>query len=147
MNFKDLQSALKDAMKAHDTMRKEAVATLIASVKKTAIDAGVRENIPDDMVDASILKELKIAQEQLDTCPAECTEQLAEYKDKLEIIRSFAPAQMNADELRAVIKEKFGALIAEGNKGAYMKAIMAELKGKADGKLINLVISEIASGK
>ena len=147
MNFKDLQNELKEAMKAHDSERKEAVSTLIAAVKKNAIDAGVRENIPDEMVDASILKELKIAQEQVDTCPKECEEQLREYTNKLEIIRSFAPKQLDEDTLKKLISEKFGELIAQGNKGAYMKAVMGEFKGKADGKLINSVVADIAAGK
>lgn len=145
MSFTELQTALKEAMKARDTQRKEAVQTLIAAVKKVAIDSGERDNITDELVDSVILKELKIAQEQVDTCPAEAAEQFAEYKNKLEIIRSFAPKQMTEEELRPYISEKFGELIASGNKGAYMKTIMADLKGKADGKLINKVISEIAS--
>lgn len=145
MSFTELQTVLKEAMKARDTQRKEAVQTLIAAVKKVAIDSGERDNITDELVDSVILKELKIAQEQVDTCPAEAAEQLAEYKNKLEIIRSFAPKQMTEEELRPYISEKFGELIASGNKGAYMKTIMADLKGKADGKLINKVISEIAS--
>lgn len=145
MSFTELQTALKEAMKARDTQRKEAVQTLIAAVKKVAIDSGERDNITDELVDSVILKELKIAQEQVDTCPAEAAEQLVEYKNKLEIIRSFAPKQMTEEELRPYISEKFGELIASGNKGAYMKTIMADLKGKADGKLINKVISEIAS--
>lgn len=147
MEFTELQGALKDAMKAKDTMKKEAVQTLIAAVKKAAIDGGTRDNISSELVDGVILKELKVAKEQVDTCPAECTAQLEEYKQKYDIIKSFAPAQMSEEELYPFIKEKFGELIASGNKGAYMKAVMAELKGKADGKLINKVISDIASGK
>ncbi|MCD7730252.1 MAG: GatB/YqeY domain-containing protein [Oscillospiraceae bacterium] len=145
MSFAELQSALKDAMKARDTQKKEAVQTLIAAVKKAAIDSGERDNITDELTDSIILKELKIAREQVDTCPAEATEQLEEYRNKLEIIRSFAPKQMSEEELRPYIEEKFGELIASGNKGAYMKTIMADLKGKADGKLINKVISEITA--
>lgn len=83
----------------------------------------------------------------MDTCPAEYAEQLDEYRRKYDIIKSFAPAQMSEEELYPIIKGKFGELIASGNKGAYMKAVMAELKGKADGKLINKVISDIAAGK
>ncbi len=147
MEFTELQGALKDAMKAHDSIKKEAVQTLIAAVKKAAIDGGTRDNITSELVDSTILKELKIAKEQVDTCPESCTEQLAEYKSKYEVIKSFAPAQMSAEELYPVIKEKFGELIASGNKGAYMKAVMAEFKGKADGKLINKVVSDIAAGK
>ncbi len=147
MEFTELQGALKDAMKAHDSIKKEAVQTLIAAVKKAAIDGGTRDNITSELVDSTILKELKIAKEQVDTCPESCTEQLAEYKSKYEVIKSFAPAQMSEEELYPVIKEKFGELIASGNKGAYMKAVMAEFKGKADGKLINKVVSDIAAGK
>ena len=76
MEFTDLQNALKDAMKARDTDRKEAVQTLIAAVKKAAIDAGTRDNITSELVDGVILKELKVAKEQVDTCPAEYAEHL-----------------------------------------------------------------------
>jgi hypothetical protein len=145
MKFQELQAGLKDAMKNRDTERKEAISTLIASVKKVAIDNGQRDNIPDDLVDTVILKELKTAQEQLDTCPADRTEQIAEYTKKLEVIRSYAPVQMSEDELVTLITEKYGDLIASGNKAVYMKTIMGDLKGKADGKLINKVISQVAS--
>jgi hypothetical protein len=145
MKFQELQAGLKDAMKNRDTERKEAISTLIASVKKVAIDNGQRDNIPDDLVDTVILKELKTAQEQLDTCPPDRTEQIAEYTKKLEVIRSYAPVQMSEDELVALITEKYGDLIASGNKAVYMKTIMGDLKGKADGKLINKVISQVAN--
>ncbi|MGN0606454.1 MAG: GatB/YqeY domain-containing protein [Oscillospiraceae bacterium] len=145
MNFSELQNGLKDAMKAKDTLRKEAVQTLIAAVKKAAIDGGTRDNITDELVDSVILKELKIAKEQVDTCPAEAVQQLEEYKYKYEVISGYAPKQMTEDELRPYISQKFGELIASGNKGVYMKTIMADLKGKADGKLINKIITEISS--
>ncbi|MGN1411093.1 MAG: GatB/YqeY domain-containing protein [Oscillospiraceae bacterium] len=145
MKFQELQNGLKDAMKSRDTERKEAISTLISAVKKVAIDNGQRDNITDDLVDSVILKELKTAQEQVDTCPKDRTEQLAEYTKKLEVIRSYAPVQMSEDDLTSLISEKYGELIASGNKGIYMKTIMADLKGKADGKLINKVITKIAN--
>jgi hypothetical protein len=145
MTFTELQNGLKEAMKAKDTLRKEAVQTLIAAVKKTAIDNGTRDNITEELVDSVILKELKIAKEQVDTCPADAVQQLEEYKYKYDVISSYAPKQMSEDEVRSYITEKFSGLIAEGNKGVYMKTIMADMKGKADGKLINKIISEIAS--
>ncbi len=144
MSFTELQTGLKEAMKARDTLRKEAIQTLIAAVKKTAIDNGVRDNITDELVDSVILKELKTAKEQIDTCPAEAVEQLKEYQYKYEVISGYAPKQMTEDELKPYISEKFGELIASGNKAVYMKTIMADLKGKADGKLINKIITELA---
>jgi hypothetical protein len=50
---------------------------------------------------------------------------------------------MSADEIRAVLNEKFSDVIATKNKGQIMKAVMGELKGKADGKVINQVVAEL----
>ena len=73
MNIKTLQSDMIAAMKAKEKGRKDAISALVSAVKKAAIDEGCREDIPDSLVDRVILKELKTAKEQLDTCPAERT--------------------------------------------------------------------------
>ncbi len=143
MTIKELQTAMIAAMKAKEKARKDTISSLIAAVKKSAIDAGCRDDIPEEMVDSVILKELKTAKEQVDTCPADRTELLEEYNAKVEVIKEFAPKQMDADEIKAVITEKFADVIATGNKGLIMKSVMGELKGKADGKLINQIVSEL----
>ena len=71
MTIEKLRADMIAAMKAKDKVRKDVVSSLIAAVKKCGIDAGVRENIPEEMVDSVLLKELKTAKEQLDTCPAD----------------------------------------------------------------------------
>lgn len=143
MTIKELQTAMIAAMKARDKARKDTISSLIAAVKKAAIDAGCRDDIPEDMVDAAVLKELKTAKEQLDTCPADRTELIDEYKARVEVITEFAPKQLSEDEIRKVIEEKFSDVIATGNRGMIMKAVMGELKGKADGKLINQVVASM----
>jgi len=143
MEFKTLQKDMVVAMKAKDKDRKEAISELIAAVKKVAIDAGVRENIPDDMVDKVILKELKSANEQLSTCPDTRPELKEEYQTRVNIINEYAPKQMTEEEIKKYINEKFADIIATKNKGMIMKTIMPELQGKADGKMINQVIGEL----
>ena len=143
MTIKELQSAMIAAMKARDKARKDSISGLIAAVKKAAIDAGCRDDIPEDMVDSVVLKELKTAKEQLDTCPADRTELIEEYKARIAVITEFAPKQLSADEIKAIITEKFADVIATGNRGMIMKAVMGELKGKADGKLINQIVSQL----
>ena len=95
------------------------------------------------MVNAAILKELKSCKEQIDTCPAAREDLLEEYKNRYEIMSEFAPKQMDAEEVKAYLQEKFADVIATGNKGQIMKAVMADLKGKADGKVINGVVAEL----
>lgn len=143
MQFKALQKEMIDAMKAKDKLKKDAVSSLIAAVKKVAIDEGVRDDIPDDMVDRVILKEIKSLKEQVDTCPKDRTDLLDEYTKKLEITESYAPKMMSEDEIRTFLKEKCADLIAQKNKGMIMRTAMAELKGKADGKLISKIVDEL----
>lgn len=143
MTIEELRKDMVAAMKAKDKVRKDVISSLIAAVKKCAIDSGVRDDIPEDMVNTVLLKELKTAAEQVSTCPQERTDLLEEYKTNYEIIKEYAPTQMSEDEVRAVLKEKFADVIATKNKGMIMKAVMAELKGKADGKVINSVVAEL----
>lgn len=144
MTIKELQTAMIAAMKSGEKERKSVISNLIAAVKKVAIDEGCRDDIPESMVETVILKELKSAKEQIDTCPADRTELLEEYNNKVRIITEFAPKQLDADEIRAIINDKFSDVIATGNKGLIMKSVMGELKGKADGKLINQIVAEMS---
>ena len=112
-------------------------------VKKAAIDAGCRDDIPESMVDQVILKELKTAKEQIDTCPDSRQDLKAEYQFRYDVIKEYAPAQMSAEEVKAYIQEKFAEVVATKNKGMIMKNVMADMKGKADGKVINQVVAEL----
>ena len=143
MTFEALHNDMVAAMKARDKARKAVISTLIADVKKAAIDAGTREDISEALVDQVILKSKKTAKEQLDTCPAERTELKAEYQFNYDVICEYAPKQMSEDEIRAFLSANFAELIATKNKGQIMKAVMPALKGKADGKVISAVVAEI----
>ena len=143
MNIETLQKDMIAAMKAKDKSRKDAISSLVSAVKKAAIDEGCRDNIPDDMTDRVILKELKTVKEQLDTCPAERTDLKEEYELRYNVIKEYAPSMMSEEEVKAYITEKFADVVATKNKGQIMKAVMAELKGKADGKVINQVVAAL----
>lgn len=142
MEFEQLRSDMVAAMKARDKERKDAISSLVSAVKKAAIDEGCREEIPAELVDRVIIKELKTAREQLDTCPAEREDLKSEYQKRYDVIAEYAPKMMSPEEVRKFMEEHFGELIASKNKGQIMKAAMGELKGKADGKAINEVVTE-----
>ena len=141
MTIETLRKDMVAAMKAKDKVRKDAISALVSAVKKVAIDEGCRDDIPEELTDRVILKELKTAKEQIDTCPADREDLKAEYTARYEIINEYAPKQLSADEIKAVIMEKFADVIATKNRGQIMKSVMGELKGKADGKLVNDILS------
>ena len=143
MELATLQSAMIAAMKAKDKPRKDAISALVSAVKKAGIDAGCRDDIPTSMVDQVILKELKSVKEQIDTCPESRGDLREEYQFRYNVMQEFAPQQMSAEEVKVVLQEKFAEVLATKNKGMIMKTVMAELKGKADGKVINQVVAEL----
>ncbi len=143
MDIELLRKDMVAAMKAKDKPRKEAISSLISAVKKLAIDEGCRDDIPEELVVRAILKEQKTAKEQVDTCPDSRPELKAEYSFRYQVISEYAPAMMSADEIKAYILDKFAEVAATKNKGQIMKAVMGDLKGKADGKVINQVVGEL----
>lgn len=143
MTLEKLQKDMIAAMKARDKERKDSISSLVSAVKKVGIDNGCRDNIREDIVDSVILKEIKSVKEQIDTCPADRTDLLEQYKARYDVFNEYAPKLLSEDEVRDILTTKFADVIATKNKGQIMKAVMAELKGKADGKVINQVVAEL----
>lgn len=143
MELEQLRKDMVAAMKAKDKARKDSISSLVSAVKKAAIDEGCRDDIPAELVDRVILKELKSVKEQIDTCPDARADLKAEYQARYDVISEYAPALMSEEQVRRYIMEKFSEVVATKNKGQIMKAVMAELKGKADGKVINQVAGEL----
>lgn len=141
MELEQLRSDMVAAMKARDKERKDAISSLVSAVKKAAIDEGCREDVPAELVDRVLIKELKTAKEQLDTCPADRTDLKAEYQKRYDVIAEYAPKMMSPEEVRAYIESNFAELLETKNKGQIMKAVMGVLKGKADGKVINETVA------
>ena len=143
MQMETLQKDMIAAMKAKDKVRKEAISSLVSAVKKNAIDAGCRDDIKEDLVDRTVLKELNTVKEQLDTCPADRTDLKEQYQARYDIFQEYAPKMMSAEEVEAFITERFAEVVASKNKGMIMKNVMPELKGKAEGSVINQVVAKL----
>lgn len=143
MQFEQLQKDMIAAMKARDKVRKDAISALVSAAKKAAIDEGCRDDIQEELVDRIILKEIKSVKEQIDTCPESRTDLLAEYQARYDIFMEYAPKMMSAEEVESFITEKFADVVAGKNKGLIMKTVMPELKGKAEGSVINQVVAKL----
>lgn len=143
MELEQLRKDMIAAMKAGEKARKASISNLVAAVKKAAIDEGCREDVPSELVDKVILKELKTAKEQIDTCPEGRQELKAQYQANYDVIAEYAPRMMSAEEVKACLEKEFAEVLATKNKGQIMKAVMGALKGKADGRVINEVVANL----
>ncbi len=145
MTLEFLQNDMKQAMKIGDTELRDIMRSVIGAVKKTAIDE--RCEITEELVDRVLLKEAKIIQEQIDTCPKDRVETLEIYNRKLAKLKCYLPQLLdNPRDIEAKIRLMLlpaGIELVKANKGVIMKIVMPYFKGKADMKVVNQVIGEI----
>ena len=148
MTFKELQAAMMTAMKERNRVKKDVIADMVTCAKNMAIEKGCKDNVTDEIVKEAILKSKKRCQEQIDTCPKNRPDLLEAYTICMGYINEFAPKMMSEKEIKTFVEDEIvqmslGSKGAPFNKGELMKRIMPQLKGKADGKLINKVVEDI----
>lgn len=153
MTLETLQKEMITAMKARNKHRKDTISSLIGAIKKTAIDEKCKDNITEDLVNKVLLKEKKTVQEMIDTCPKERTDLSEEYNQRMAIINEFAPQMMSEDEIRAFVEEQLieltsvNVIISPKIQGMVMKNISPMLKGRANMKVVNKIVSEMLHAK
>ncbi len=140
-----LLADMKEAMKAK-AEGKTALSVIRmarAHIRQAEIDAG-HADFDDDQVVAILRKEMKQRRETLAEIENSGREDLIEEtKAEMAVLQKYLPAELSEDEIRKVVQETVEALSSEQrNLGSAMKAVMAKLKGKADGKVINRIVRE-----
>ena len=142
---KEVQQQMMAAMKAKDTERKNALSLLLAALKAKAKDK--REDLTEEEENAIIQKEIKQTRETMDAAPADREDIRKECQLKLEIYQAFAPKEMSEEEIRALVQSVLDQLQITAptmrDKGPVMKNLMPQVKGKADGKLVNQIVGEM----
>ena len=92
-----------------------------------------------------IQKELKQVRESLEMSKGR-EDAAEELQKQIAILEGYLPQQMSEEEVQAKVQsivENLGVEPIVKNKGAIMKNVMAELKGKADGKLIGRIVDQL----
>lgn len=140
-----LQKEMVKALKEGNKFRKLTLSTLISAVKKAGIDAGCRENIPDEMVIQVLKKEKKNLVDTVEKFPDMPVEKKSEYIDQALIIDEFVPVEICnekqiEDILRTVAKEE-NMEITKANQGKFMKILKADYN--VNMKVVSRVFAEM----
>ena len=146
MTIEQLQKEMITVMKEKNKFKKEVISSLLSTAKNMAIEKGCKDNIAEDIVTAAILKEKKSTAEMIDSCPTDRPDRLKEYTDRMDIIQEYAPRLMDKSEIRRhiiTLTKSKGIDMTKQNKGQVMKETMPFFKGKADGKLVNQIVSSM----
>ncbi len=145
MSLKEqLMSDFKDAMKAKDEIRKNTISFARAAVKQYEIDN--RKELDDEGIIAILAKQVKMRKDALSDFEKAGRMDLADaYKQEIEVLQKYLPAQLSADEIRDIVKATAADLGIENgrqNMGKLMGAVMGKVKGVADGNDVRKVIEE-----
>ncbi|NLI21197.1 MAG: GatB/YqeY domain-containing protein [Clostridiales bacterium] len=139
-----VRKAMNDALKAGDRPRKDALSLLLSALKSKWIDK--RADLTEDEENAVVYREIKEAQETIDTSPADRVDIIAEARLRMAVWSEFAPERMGEADIRSLAAAAVAALggnLTPQDKGKLMKTLMPQLKGKAEGTLVNRVVDEL----
>ncbi len=152
-----LAADLKDAMRAGDAVRRDVLRSLLTAISNTEIarvnvkaeDASRQALAENDVLDV-VQKQAKQRRESIDEYRKGGRPDLvAREEAELAIISSYLPQQLSRDEVTAAVREVIAETGASGpaDKAKVMPAAIGRLKGRADGRLINEVVTELLGSK
>ena len=139
-----LADDLKLAMKGGDKVKVSVIRLIMAAIKNTEIAR--RDTLNDADIFVIITKEIKQRQESIEAFRQGNRDDLvASEEAEMAILQEYQPRQMSREEIvteaRRIITE-VGAQ-GPGDKGKVMPKVIAQLKGKADGRVINEIVTEL----
>jgi len=142
----ELQNALKTAMKAKDSDRRNAIRLLQSAIKQAEIDG--RVNLDDDAVRDILRKEAKKRRETITELEgAGRGDDAAAERFELAVTEAFLPRQLSPDELKPIIQSAISEVGATSmnEMGLVMRTVMPKVQGLADGKAVNAMVRELLS--
>ena len=139
-----LNDDMKTAMKAKDKDTLQVIRMLKASIQNEQIKKGAELNDEEELT--VLAREMKQRRDSLKEFEKADREDLAEkVKVEITIVEKYLPAQLDEAEIRQIVAgaiEKTGATSAK-EFGKVMGAVMPQVKGKADGNQVNVIVKEL----
>jgi uncharacterized protein YqeY len=145
MALKDsIREALKEALKRRQAIEVATLRLLLAEIKNAEI--AQQKPADDNKVLDVIAKEVKRRRESIEAFKrGNRSDLVAQEEAELAILMSYLPEQMSREEIMAAARQVVDAVGAKGpsDKGKVMSQLMPQLKGKADGKEVSEIVSEV----
>lgn len=138
-----LETALKDAMRSGDNMRRQTVRMVMSAIKLNEVEKGT--SLDETGIIAILQKEVKSRQEALQEAQkANRADLETQSKEEIDFLESFLPQQLSPDELNALVRETIQEVGASNpaDMGKVMKALMPKLQGRAVGNQVSQSVRE-----
>jgi len=143
-----LDEDLKSAMRAKDSLRMNTVRALKSAIKYREIE--LMKPLDDAGILGVMATEIKRRRDSVEQYRAGNRADLADKEEaEIKILQEFLPQQLSAAEVEAKVVEVIARVGAQGPKdmGAVMKALLPEVQGRADGKVVSELVKQRLAGR
>ncbi|MDD7408796.1 MAG: GatB/YqeY domain-containing protein [Anaerovoracaceae bacterium] len=146
MSLKDRLSAdFKEALKAHDKVRRDTISFARAAIKQYEIDNSTE--LDDEGIIGILSKQVKIRKDALsDFEKAGRNDLIESYTNEIKVLQEYLPKPFSEEELRKIIldtKEELGIGEGKAGMGKLMGAVMPKVKGRADGGDVKKIVMSV----
>jgi uncharacterized protein len=139
-----LTEDMKTAMKAKDKVRLSIIRMIKNEIDKREIDT--RKELTEAEAIEAVTSYKKVVSQQLDyAVNANEQERIDEFNNELQVVNQYLPKQLSEAEVKKIVQSliETNGFAGVKDKGALMKVLMPEVKGKADGKLVSDVVTHL----
>ena len=133
-----------DALKGKAKLKLSTLRLIRAAIKNAEISK--KDKLTEDEVIGVVNSNLKKLEESLDIfTKAQRPELAGKAKKEIEIVKKYLPEQLSEEEIKKIVEETFVKFEFKGLQdfGPAMKEVMPQLKGKADGKIVNKMVRDL----
>jgi Uncharacterized conserved protein len=145
--IEQVRSDMVQAMKVKDKDTKDSLSLLLGALKNKEIDK--RSPLTVEEENEVILKEIRQTKETLELSPTDRTDIIEECHKRIAVLEQYAPKMMDEAQIKEIVVSVLAELGIDSpspsDKGKIMKNLMPQVKGKADGNLVNQVVSSCFS--
>jgi len=141
-----LSDDLKQALRSGDKVRRSVIRLVMAAINNAEIARQATLNDTDIL--GVIAKEVRQRQESIDAFRKGNRQDLvAQEEAEMAVLKEYLPRQLTREEIIAAARQVIAEVGAQGpgDKGKVMPRLIAQLKGRADGREINAVVTELLS--
>lgn len=137
---------LTDAMRQSDDVRKSTLRMLITAINVAEVAGSERRQLSDEQVMQVLAKQVKQRRESIDEFKKAGRQDLVDKEAaELKVLEAYMPPQMPREEIEAEARKAIAEVGAKGpsDKGKVMQTLMPRLSGRAEGREINAVVTEL----
>lgn len=139
-----IKEDLKEAMKQKDVLKLSTLRMLSSAIKNVVIDKR-KDSLDDNEVIEVIARAVKQHKDSIANYKNAKREDLVEQEQKeLDVLMQYMPEQMSEEEIQKIVEKALVEIgeVSPNDLGKVMSKIMPQVKGKADGNLVNKIVRE-----